>query len=122
MQFSPRTQTSNQYGAYTRFRLSRVLSSKPLWFMLMLGALVLWWFNGGRDEMDLVRVGATEFGRDFFQEQRTQGLRFFPASNPKIHVCPFVRGLNREIAKVSKYVGRWTSTPNRLRQDGTFPG
>ncbi|MCJ1463355.1 hypothetical protein MMC07_001962 [Pseudocyphellaria aurata] len=122
MQFSPRTHTSNRYSAYTRFRLGQVLGSKPLWFILMLGALVLWWFNGGSAEMDLVRVGAAEFGRDFFQEQRTQGLQFFPASNPKIHVFSFVRVFNREIAKDSKYVGRWTSTPNRLRRDGTFPG
>ncbi|KAL2055034.1 hypothetical protein ABVK25_004856 [Lepraria finkii] len=28
-----------------------------------------------------------------------------PATNPKIH-----------------YIGRWTSTPNRLCKDGTFPG
>lgn len=90
MQFTPRTQRSSRYGTYTCHRSGRVLSSKPVWFMLMLGALVLWWFNGGRDEMDLVRVGAAEFGRDFFPEQRTQGLQFFPASNPKIHVSSFV--------------------------------
>lgn len=91
VQFSPRTQRSIRYDKYTWLRLGRVVSSKPVWFMLMLGALVLWWFNGGRDEMDLVRVGAAEFGRDFFQEQRTQGLQFFPATNPKIHVCSFVK-------------------------------
>ncbi|EON66429.1 hypothetical protein W97_05526 [Coniosporium apollinis CBS 100218] len=32
-------------------------------------------------------------------------LQFIPASSPFIH-----------------YVGRWTSTPNQLRRDGTFPG
>lgn len=91
MQFTPRTQNFDRQGSYNWFRRGRLLSSKPIWFILMLGALVLWWFNGGRDEMDLVRVGAAEFGRDFFQEQRTQGLQFFPATNPKIHVCFFVR-------------------------------
>lgn len=96
--FTPRAQKSNRRDTYTWFRLGWVLSSKPIWFMLMLGTLVLWWFNGGRDEMELVRVGAAEFGRDFFQEQRTQGLQFFPAANPKIHVCSFVGLLSREFA------------------------
>lgn len=105
MHFTPRAQKSNRHDTYTWFRLGWVLSSKPAWVVLMLGTLVLWWFNGGRDEMELVKTGAAEFGRDFFQEQRTQGLQFFPATNPKIH-----------------YVGRWTATPNRLRRDGTFPG
>lgn len=97
MQFTPRAQTSTRHDTYTWFRLGRVLSSKPVWSMLMLGALVLWWFNGGRNEMDLARSSAAEFGRDFFQEQRTQGLQFFPANNPKIHVCSFAR-LFRKIA------------------------
>lgn len=122
MQFTPRTQNFNRQGGYNWFRLGRLLSSKPIWFMLMLGVLVLWWFNGGRGEMDLVRIGATEFGRDFFQEQRTQGLQFFPATNPKIHVCSFFRLLIGKVANNDQYVGRWTATPNRLRRDGTFPG
>ena len=72
--------------------------------------------------MELVRVGAADFGRDLFQEQRTQGLQFFPATNPKIHVSSFIRPLDRENAEDYEYVGRWTATPNRLRRDGTFPG
>ena len=88
VQFTPRRKRiPNDYRARTRIRLGRALSSRPLWFLLMLGALMLWWFNDGRDEMDLIRVGAAGFGREFFPEERTRGLRFFPATNPKIHVC-----------------------------------
>ncbi len=47
---------------------------------------MIWWFNGGRDEMDLVRDGAAGLKREFFAEGRTRGMQFFPATNPKIHV------------------------------------
>lgn len=83
---------------------------------------MLLWVNGGRDEMDLVRLGASEFGLGFFPEERTQGLQFFPATNPKIHVWRSSHGRVENIADEEQYVGRWTATPNRLRRDGTFPG
>ena len=89
--------------------------------MLMLGALMLWWVNGGRDELDLVKLGATELGKELFQEERTRDLQFFPATNPKIHVCSYFKSQETH-ANVPQYVGRWTATPNRLRRDGTFPG
>ena len=48
---------------------------------------MLWWLNGGKDELDLVKLGASELGKELFQDERTRNLQFFPASNPKIHVC-----------------------------------
>lgn len=89
--------------------------------MLMLGALMLWWVNGGRDELDLVKLGATELGKELFQEERIRDLQFFPATNPKIHVCSYFKSQETH-TNVPQYVGRWTATPNRLRRDGTFPG
>lgn len=90
MQFSPRP--FNSYWRYTRFRTGGVL-----WLLLVLGGLMLWWFNGGRVEVDIVRLGATELGQGFFPEARMQGLQFFPATNPKIHVwwsfCLKTRGI-----------------------------
>lgn len=87
MQFTPRRTTrSRDYGKYARFRFGYLFSSRPLWFLLLLGALMIWWFNGGRDEMDLVRDGAAGLKREFFAEGRTRGMQFFPATNPKIHV------------------------------------
>lgn len=71
----------------------------------MIVALALWWFNGGSEEMNVVKLGASGLGKDFLHERRMHDYQFYPATNPKIH-----------------YVGRWTSTPNRLRKDGTFPG
>lgn len=87
MQFTPRrAPKSRDYGTYTNLRLGYILSSRPLWFLLLFGALMMWWFHGGRDEMDLVRDGASKLSREFFSEERTRGLQFFPATNPKIHV------------------------------------
>lgn len=89
MQYAPRrAPKSRDYGTYTKLRLGHILSSRPLWFLLLFGALMMWWFHGGRDEMDLVRDGATKLSREFFSEERTRGLQFFPATNPKIHVSP----------------------------------
>ncbi len=58
----------------------------------------------------------------------TGNLQFFPASNPKIHVCQLDLssasgpGCALSDSMSMQYVGRWTATPNRLRRDGTFPG
>lgn len=83
---------------------------------------MLWWFNGGSEDLDLVRVGAAGLGKDFFQEGITRNLQFFPATNPKIHVRLEVVLLKLHRLTVQKYTGRWTATPNRLRKDGAFPG
>lgn len=125
MQFAPRrAPKSRDYGTYTKLRLGHILSSRPLWFFLLFGALMMWWFHGGRDEMDLVRDGATKLSREFFSEERTRDLQFFPATNPKIHVSQVQRLASKKTppTKGKQYVGRWTATPNRLRRDGTFAG
>ncbi|MCJ1278851.1 hypothetical protein MMC21_006670 [Puttea exsequens] len=76
-----------------------------MFLLLLLFALVLWWFNGGSQEVDVVKLNASGLGKELLQERRMHDYQFYPATNPKIH-----------------YIGRWTSTPNRLRKDGTFPG
>lgn len=97
MQFTPRRAAkSRDYGTYTRLRLGYILTSRPLWFFLLFAALMMWWFHGGRDEMDLVRDGATQLSREFFSEERTRSLQFFPATNPKIHVSQVQRLTSRQ--------------------------
>ncbi|KAL6721838.1 hypothetical protein ACLMJK_000943 [Lecanora helva] len=103
--FAPRSSDRTYYGKFYWFRIKRALSSKPIWLFLMAVVLLTWWFNGGSDELDLVNFSASGLGKELLQEMKMHDYQFFPATNPKIH-----------------YVGRWTSTPNRLRKDGTFPG
>lgn len=87
MHFTPRRgDRPSIFDNYTLFRIRRFLSSKPLWFLLVLSALTFWWFHGGSNELDLVKISASGFGRELFQDARTQDLQFFPATNPKIHV------------------------------------
>ena len=87
MHFTPRRgDRPSLFDNYTLYRIRRVLSSKPLLFLLVLGALTFWWFHGGSNELDLVKLSASGLGREFFQDTRTQNLQFFPATNPKIHV------------------------------------
>lgn len=66
--------------------VKRALNRKPVWFMIFLGLLMLWWLNGGRHEMDAMKMDAARLGRELLQDGITKDLQFFPASNPKIHV------------------------------------
>ncbi len=73
-------------SSYRLLRIRRTLSSRPIWLLLMVVALTLWWFNGGSSELDIVKLSATGLGNEFFQERRMQDYQFYPATNPKIHV------------------------------------
>ena len=52
----------------------------------MLIALSLWWFNGGSEELDIVKLGTAGLGKEFLYERRMHNYQFYPATNPKIHV------------------------------------
>ena len=86
MHFTPRHERRRYYETYSWYRFKRLLSSKPLWFLLSLVVLTLWWFHGGRDELSLVKLDTHRLGENLFPEGITKDLQFFPASNPKIHV------------------------------------
>lgn len=119
--FAPRRSNKSFYSQYKWFLVKRAFSSKPAWLFLMVAALTLWWFNGGSRELDVVKLSASGLGKEFLNERRMHDYQFYPATNPKIHVWgsqPQLDGVTDD----SQYVGRWTSTPNRLRKDGTFPG
>ncbi|KAL8686216.1 MAG: hypothetical protein Q9218_007266, partial [Villophora microphyllina] len=106
MHFTPRQK--HKYRRYCRaawIKAKRMLNARATWFLAMVSLIMVWWINGGRHELNAVGLGGARFGKDFFKDGVTQGMQFFPPSNPKI-----------------SYVGRWTATPNQLRRDGTFPG
>lgn len=87
MHFMPRSpRKSRDCGNHVGFRFRRVLNSKIFWLALLFGALVVWWRRGGADKLDIVKLSASELGRELFPEGRTKDLQFFPATNPKIHV------------------------------------
>ena len=71
---------------YTWIRIKRYLFSRPTGLFLMVLALTILWFNGGREEIDAVKMSARGFGKDILQEKRMQDFQFYPATNPKIHV------------------------------------
>ena len=88
--FSPRrSNTASRCGRIAWLRLKRSLGSRALWLLLLLVVLMIWWLNGGSDELDAVKLGAAGLGRDFFQKGVTRDMQFFPAANPKIHVCGY---------------------------------
>ncbi|KAI4218858.1 MAG: hypothetical protein LQ349_008543 [Xanthoria aureola] len=106
MHFTPRQK--HKYRRHCRAVLQtikRMLLTRTTWLLMILMLTMVWWLNGGSEELGAVKLGAAGFGKDLFQDGVTQNMQFFPPSNPKIH-----------------YVGRWTPTPNRLRKDGAFPG
>ena len=53
----------------------------------MVFALTLWWFNGGSEELDVVKLGAAGLRKELLNERRMHDYQFYPATNPKIHVC-----------------------------------
>ena len=83
---SPRDRGRPWYGNYAWYRVRRVLASKPILLVFMLIALSLWWFNGGSEELDIVKLGTAGLGKEFLYERRMHNYQFYPATNPKIHV------------------------------------
>lgn len=122
MPFKHRSRGMMIHKKYDWLRSRRFLASKPIWLFLMSFALMLWWFNGVRQALDVVDMNARGFGKEFIQGRRMQDYQFYPASNPKIHVRGTVLTLLDYVTDGFQYTGRWTSTPNRLRKDGAFPG
>lgn len=91
MHFTPRQK--HKYRRYYRavwLKAKRVLSTRTTWFLVVVTLMVVWWANGGRQELDAVKLGAAGFGKDLFQDGVTQDMQFFPPSNPKINVYPIV--------------------------------
>ena len=86
MHFTPRSGERRYMDSYSWCRVKGILKSKPLWFLLALVALFLWWFHNGRDDLTIAKLEAKRLGKDLFPEGRTRDLQFFPATNPKIHV------------------------------------
>ena len=68
------------------YRFKRVFATKPVWLLLMVFALALWLLNGGSEEINVVKLGASSLGKEFVQGRRMRDYQFYPASNPKIHV------------------------------------
>lgn len=86
---SPFARWRNSHGFYSNyswFRVKRTFASKPVWLLLMVAALFVWWFNGGSEELDLVKLGASGLGKEIMSERKMHDYQFYPASNPKIHV------------------------------------
>lgn len=84
--FTPRRASRSCYRNYNSYRFKRFFASKPAWLLLMVFALALWWINGGSEEINVVKFGASSLGKDFLQERRMHDYQFYPATNPKIHV------------------------------------
>ena len=83
---STRYGSRHWYESYTWYQTKRIFASKPILLFIMVIALILWWFNGGSDELDVVKLGAAGFGREYLHERKMYEYQFYPATNPKIRV------------------------------------
>ena len=87
---TPDREKSRYFGNYSWFRTKRLLSSRLLWFFLVLIGLTSWWVHGRRKATDLFELQADRLEKEYIPTGATKDLQFFPATNPKIHVCcPF---------------------------------
>ncbi|CAF9923257.1 MAG: hypothetical protein ALECFALPRED_002342 [Alectoria fallacina] len=84
--FTPRHTSRSCYGNCNGYRFKSLFASKPVWLLLMVVALALWWFNGGSEEMSVVKLGASGLGKEFLHQRKMHDYQFYPASNPKIHI------------------------------------
>ena len=87
MHFTPRQK--HKYRRHCRAVLQtikRMLLTRTTWLLMILMLTIVWWLNGGSEELGAVKIGAAGFGKDLFQDGVTQNMQFFPPSNPKIHV------------------------------------
>ena len=91
--FVPPRLSRSIYSHYKWLVVKRVFSSKLVWLLLMFVAMTLWWFNGGSEELDVVKLGASDLGKEFLNERRMHNYHFYPATDPKIHVCLLLSGL-----------------------------
>ena len=83
---TPKDRRRYWYGNCAWSRIRRVLASKPIVLVCMLVALSFWWFNGGSEELDIVKHETAGLGKEFLRERRMHNYQFYPATNPKIHV------------------------------------
>lgn len=107
-------------GSLSWSRPKRILMGKATWLLIAIFLMACWWNYGGVQNLERLQLHASGFAREHLRGKQLVHYQFFPASNPKIHVR-VTQALKTPLTE-SQYTGRWTSTPNRLRRDGTFPG
>ncbi|KAL9614560.1 MAG: hypothetical protein Q9167_000929 [Letrouitia subvulpina] len=67
--FSPKpTGGSGRFLRPCWFTVKRALTHRPVWFMTLLGLLMLWWLNGGSHEVDAIKMDAARLGRELLQD------------------------------------------------------
>jgi len=87
------------------WRVRRSLTRPLVLFVVVIIFCTIIWSGNNVVDLDFNSPEVRSMVKDMFQPDIVRGMKFWPASNNKIH-----------------YVGRWTTAPNRLRIDGTFPG
>lgn len=112
-----------KYGHYFLPNLKHLGKSRALLLLMLIGGLVWIWGPSWEDGLQITRLGGPTdlgLGRQILELAATADLQFFPAINPRIHVGVILA--YRALVYALQYVGRWASTPNRLRKDAAFHG
>lgn len=112
--------SNRQYARHSRRKHVSKLSivSRVLWMMVLLASCIWFWllFQKRFERVEANRTAS-------FENDETQQLQFFSASNKYIRV--------RVLATISvgvfmlncmQYIGRWTAVEGNDRIDGSFPG
>lgn len=68
-------------------RMRRLLGSKVFWLVIVLLGLVYSWARCGWYELDPTALRSTTIAQSMLGRDVTAHLHFFPANDPKIHVC-----------------------------------
>lgn len=98
VQFSPKA-SRWACGSYGCGRLRRVLTSRVVWFVIVIFGLICWWTVGEKPSSQTTRPKTRNSTKDILEPDPTRGLRFFPASNPKIQVSSW--NANKRVGRIS---------------------
>lgn len=72
------------FGSRNWYKFRRLMSRPLPWVIIIILALIVWWSNGARQELDRPEVQRKL--RELFPPEVTADMQFYPASNNKIHV------------------------------------
>lgn len=89
-QFVPR-RSSSLFGRYGACKPRRLLGARAFLLGAVIFALIYWWSNGGREDLEVAKLRTSSMKAELFAPEITKNLQFYPASNPKIHVRPWQR-------------------------------
>jgi hypothetical protein len=83
-------QNDHSLGRFFANRGKALLVNRAVWLTVILLVMTSWYYYGEIANFQAVKPTSTSLGKGSFGPSFMDGLQFFPANNPKIHVCVII--------------------------------